>query len=75
MGPGFLYCASQGNLGPCGSEGILYLSDGSNFSFKLSLGHGTNNWTEMHANLQSAETSYGKKYKDSLSHGQFQVDQ
>ena len=46
---GYFDGASQGNLGPCGDGGILFFPGGTNFSFKLSLHQGTNNWVRIHA--------------------------
>lgn len=39
----------KGNPWGCGAGGALFLSNSLHFSFKLVLGKGSNNWTELKA--------------------------
>jgi ribonuclease HI len=50
---GYFNGANQANLGPYGVVSMLYLPGGERFSFKQSLGWGTNNWATIIQNLKN----------------------
>ena len=45
----FFHGASQGNMGPNGVDGMLYLSINQSFTFEENLGRGRNNWKTIQA--------------------------